>query len=130
MRYLVTVLCALTLLVALPQRVAAQTDHEGPTSAALVVHAKRPLPPQLMLRASYYYYVDPVCPSGVRYGKCAKTHAAQTPAEQSHKPAEQSHKKKSLSRGAKAGIAVGVIVGATLIGVGIGVAVWSANFEL
>jgi len=58
MRYLVTVLCALTLLVALPQRVAAQPDHEGPTSAALVVHAKSPLPPQLMLRASYYLYLD------------------------------------------------------------------------
>jgi hypothetical protein len=58
MRYLVTLLCALTLLVALPQRVAAQTGEEAATSAALAVHAKHHLPPQFMLRASYYLYLD------------------------------------------------------------------------
>jgi hypothetical protein len=58
MRYLFALLCALTLWVALPQRVAAQTGEEAATSAALAVHAKYHLPPQLMLRASYYLYLD------------------------------------------------------------------------
>ena len=58
MRYLVCLLCALTLLVALPQRVAAQTGEEAATSAASAVHARHHLPRQLMLRASYYLYLD------------------------------------------------------------------------
>lgn len=58
MRYLISLLCALTLLVALPERVAAQTDEEAATSAAPAVHAKYHLPPQFMLRASYYLYLD------------------------------------------------------------------------
>ena len=58
MRYLVPLLCALTLLVALPQRVAAQTGEKAATSAASAVHARHHLPRQLMLRASYYLYLD------------------------------------------------------------------------
>jgi hypothetical protein len=58
MRYLVALLCALMLLVALPQRVAAQIGEEAATSAALAVRAKYHLLPQLMLRASYYLYLD------------------------------------------------------------------------
>ena len=58
MRYLVPLLCALTLLVALPQRVAAQTGEKAATSAASAVHASHHLPRQLMLRASYYLYLD------------------------------------------------------------------------
>ena len=58
MPYLISLLCALTLLVALPERVAAQTDEEAATSAAPAVHAKYHLPPQFMLRASYYLYLD------------------------------------------------------------------------
>jgi hypothetical protein len=58
MRYLVTLLCVLALLVALPQRVAAQTSAKATTSAASAVHVRHHLPRQLMLRASYYLYLD------------------------------------------------------------------------
>jgi hypothetical protein len=58
MRYLVSLLCALTLLVASLQRVAAQTGEKAATSAASAVHARHHLPRQLMLRASYYLYLD------------------------------------------------------------------------
>jgi len=58
MRYLVGFMCVLALLVALPQRVAAQTGEKAATSAASAVHARHHLPRQLMLRASYYLYLD------------------------------------------------------------------------
>jgi hypothetical protein len=119
MRYVLGLVCALSVLVAVPQRVAAQTGHERPASAPVFIHAKRPPLPQFILRASYYY-VDQVCPVGERYGRCAKPQATEA-------PANQSHEKKKLSRGAKAGIAVGVIAGATLIGLGVGAAVGLSN---
>ena len=49
------VICVLAGLLAWPQKVAAQTGEEAPTSAALAVHAAHHLPPQLILRASYFY---------------------------------------------------------------------------
>ena len=45
-------------LVALPLSVNAQAGEEAPTSAAVAVHTKYRLPPQLMLRASYHLYLD------------------------------------------------------------------------
>ena len=58
MRYLVGVLCGLMLLVALPQRVAAQAGEEAVPKVALAIYTQHRLPPQLMLRASYYLYLD------------------------------------------------------------------------
>ena len=58
MRYFVSLLFALALLVTLPQRVPAQTGEEATMSAASAVHAKHKLPPRLMLRPSYYLYLD------------------------------------------------------------------------
>ena len=52
------VLFVLAGLLAWPQSVAAQTGEQAPAKAALAIHAKYRLAPQLMLRASYYYYVD------------------------------------------------------------------------
>ena len=57
MRYLVGFVCLL-VLVASPLSASAQAGEEAATSAALAVHAKYYLPPQLMLRASYYLYLD------------------------------------------------------------------------
>jgi predicted nucleic acid-binding Zn ribbon protein len=58
MPYLVGVLCGLMLLVALPQRVAAQAGEEAVPKVALAIYTQHRLPPQLMLRASYYLYLD------------------------------------------------------------------------
>ena len=58
MRYLAGCTLVLVALVALPQSVAAQTVEEAPASAALSIHAPHRLPPQLMLRASYFYYFE------------------------------------------------------------------------
>jgi hypothetical protein len=60
MRFLVA--CMFAGLLALPLRTKAQVDQEGtipePTNGALFVHGRGFLPPQLMLRASYYLYLD------------------------------------------------------------------------
>lgn len=55
MPYLVALAFAVAVL---PLSVGAQTRKEAPTSAAVAVHGKSALPPQLMLRASYYLYLD------------------------------------------------------------------------
>jgi hypothetical protein len=52
MRYLVV--CVLAGLLAQPQSVAAQTGEEAPANAGAAVHAHH-LPPQFMLRTSYFY---------------------------------------------------------------------------
>ena len=125
MRYLV--LCALAGLLAWPQSVAAQTGEEGATSTGLAIHAQHRLPPQLMLRASYYSYldVDPLratTVSGAASEPALKLEGDSagvevTPTEQTSQP------RKGLSGGAKAGIAVGVILGVGLaVGAGVGVA--------
>jgi hypothetical protein len=93
--------------------VAAQAGGEAPSKAALAIHAKDHLPPQLMLRASYYYLPE---------------HLEQRRPGHQHKKAasEQSRENQKLSGGAKAGIAVGVILVVGLgVGVGVGVAVSS-----
>jgi len=45
-------------MVALPVTANAQAGEEGATSTGLAIHVRRPLPPQLMLRASYHLYLD------------------------------------------------------------------------
>jgi hypothetical protein len=166
MRCFVTLLCVLTLLVALPQRVEAQTSEEAATSAALAVHAKYHLPPQLMLRASYYLYLDAAA--------AADTEAASDQtgpnAEQPGEPTEPTRsrlerwhpeafedpskpttmpvyvdpvtgtplavtgstapptEKQERSPGAKAGVAVGIILGVGLVVVGIGAAAVAASW--
>ncbi|KPK66663.1 MAG: hypothetical protein AMS21_01750 [Gemmatimonas sp. SG8_38_2] len=54
MRYSIGLLLAL----ALPHSVAAQTGKQAPAKAAPSIHVQHHLPPQLMLRASYYLYLD------------------------------------------------------------------------
>jgi len=170
MRCLVTLLCALTLLVALPQRVAAQTGEEAATSAALAVHAKYHLPPQLMLRASYYLYLDAAADTeatsdqtepnadkpqtaqadgGVATSESNLEEPVSAPAPGSEVPDIDTLSERSIehyetesekrgrqrgtgerSRGAKAGIAIGVILGVGLVSVGIAAAVVAATFEL
>ena len=96
-------------LVALPLRAKAQVDQEGtipkPTSAALFVHGRGFLPPQLMLQARYYYDVD-VDPLGAQ--------PTGEPATEAGQP------KKRLSRGAR--IAIGVTVPIVVLGAGVGIA--------
>ena len=125
MRYLV--ICVLAGLLAWPQSVAVQTGEEAPANPGLAIHAQHRLPPQLMLRASYYSYLDVDPPSAATVSGAASEPALKlegdsagvevTPTEQTSQP------RKGLSGGAKAGIAVGVILGVGLaVGVGVGVA--------
>ena len=62
MRYLLSLVCVVAM-VASPMSASAQGGEAGPTSAPLVVHSF--LPPQLMLRASYYLYLDADVDKGV-----------------------------------------------------------------
>ena len=164
MRYLVTLLCVLALLVALPQRVAAQTSAKATTSAASAVHVRHHLPPQLMLRASYYLYLDAAAAADTEAASDQTEPNAEQPGEPTEptrsrlerwhpeafddpsKPtsmpvyvdpltgtpvaAPPTEKKKERSPGAKAGIAVGVILGVGLVGIGIGAAAVAASFSL
>ena len=108
MRYLVGFAFVLAL-VALPLRAKAQVDQEGtiskPTRAALFVHGRGFMPPQLMLRVSYYYDVD-VDPLGAQPTREPATEAGQP--------------KKRLSRGAR--IAIGVTVPIVVLGAAVGIA--------
>ncbi len=61
---LVGVLCGLVLLVALPQRVTAQAGEEAVPKVAVAIHTHHRLPPQLMLRVSYYLYLDAYADNG------------------------------------------------------------------
>ncbi len=169
MRYLVILLCALTLLVALPERVAARAGEEAATSAAPAVHARYRLPPQFMLRASYYLYLDAAADAeaasdqtepnaekpksaqadaGVATSESNLEGPVSSPAPASEVPdidtlsqrsiehyeteSEKSGKQRGTegrSRGAKAGIAVGVILGVGVVAVGIGAAVAVASIK-
>ena len=166
MRWLVTLLCVLPLLVALPQRAAAQTSEEAATSAARPVHAKHHLPPQLMLRASYYLYLDAAAAADTE----AASDQAGPNAEQPGEPTEPTRSRlerwhpeafdepskptsmpvyvdpatgmplaepgypapptetKKRSPGAKAGIAIGVILGVGGVGAAIAAAAVIPNF--
>ena len=166
MRCFVTLLCVLTLLVALPQRVAAQASEETATSAARAVHAKYHLPPQLMLRASYYLYLDAAAAADTEAASGQTgPNAEQTgePTEPTRSRLERWHpeafedpskptsmpvyvdpvtgaplagpgstapptEKQERSPGAKAGVAVGIILGVGLVVVGIGAAAVAATW--
>ncbi len=101
-------------------------------------HAKYHLPPQLMLRASYYLYLDADAETGATSDQTepnAKEPASEhTPEEPTLElkldaagvqvtPTQEVQQTKQRSRGAKAGIAVGVTLGVGLIvGVAVGLA--------
>ena len=171
MRYLVGFGLALAL-VAFPMSVNAQ-GAEGASkqaSAASFVHGGGLLPPQLMLRVSYYLYLDADADTGATSdqtepnaeepksaqadGEVATSESnleepVSSPAPGTEAPdidtlsqrAIEHHEIQSAqsgrqggtgsrSRGAKAGIAVGVILGVGLVGVGIGAAVAMSNWEM
>ena len=58
MRYLVSFVCVLAGLAALPLSASAQAGEEAVPKVALAIHTQHRLPPQLMLRVSYYLYLD------------------------------------------------------------------------
>ena len=58
MRYLLGFLFLSAPLVTLAQSVGAQAGEEAVPKLALAIHTQHRLPPQLMLRASYYLYLD------------------------------------------------------------------------
>jgi hypothetical protein len=58
MRYLFGFVCVLSLLLAWPLSVGAQGGEEGVPKVALAIDTQHRLPPQLMLRLSYYLYLD------------------------------------------------------------------------
>ncbi len=58
MRYLVGFVCVLAALAALPLSASGQAGKEALPKVALAIHTQHRLPPQLMLRASYYLYLD------------------------------------------------------------------------
>jgi hypothetical protein len=168
MRFLGT--CVLVGLLASPQSVAAQVVDGAATSkqasAGLVVHAHIPLPPQLMLRSSYFLYLDtdadtdaasdqtepnaqePKSGQAAEEGAIPPEEPVSSPAPGTEVPDLETLSHRSIehyesqsaksgkkggtgkrSRGAKAGIAVGVIVGVGLVGFGIGAAVAVSNME-
>ena len=103
---LVSVPCVLTLLAAFPASGSAQAGEETETSEpSLQERVSEPAPeePALELKLD---------DAGVQVT-----------------PTEESQQTKQRSRGAKAGIAVGVIVGVGLVGFGIGAAVAISNWE-
>jgi hypothetical protein len=163
-----------------------QDVEEAPPSAGFILHAKNPLPPQFMLRASSYLYLDADAgtdaTSDQTESNAEESTSAQaaeqgaSPAPKTEEPgqstqpspsrlerwhpeafvdptakpeatkpaltleldsadlkvtptAPQQTQKKERSRGAKAGIAVGVILGVGLVGFGIGAAVAVSNME-
>ena len=178
MRYLVGFGLALAL-VAFPMSVNAQ-GAEGASkqaSAASFVHGGGLLPPQLMLRVSYYLYLDADADTGATSdqtepnaeepksaqadGEVATSESnleepVSSPApgtevpdidtlsqrasehfeiqrkhyESQRAPSGRQGGTGGRSRGAKAGIAVGVILGVGLVGVGIGAAVAMSNWEM
>jgi hypothetical protein len=138
MRY--AMICVFASLLVWPQRVAAEIGEEAPTKSSLTVHAQHHLPPQLMLRASYYYllddsrlerwhpeaFKDPSSPAGEPALKLEGDSAGVevTPTEGTAQPS------KGLSRGGR--IAVGVIVPLAVVGIVIGAAMVASikNMEL
>ncbi len=172
MPYLVGVLCGLMLLVALPQRVAAQAGEEAVPKVALAIYTQHRLPPQLMLRASYYLYLDADADNGATSdqtepnaeepksaqadGEVATSESnldepVSSPAPGTEAPDIDTLSQSAIehyeiqsaqsaqsgrqggtgrrSRGAKAGIAVGVILLGAGLGFGIAAAVVMSNWE-
>ena len=119
MRYLVV--CVLAGLLAWPRSVGAQAGEGTPTNAGFVIHAQHHLPPQLMLRASHFYYVYPGCPFGERGGKCAEPTApsAQTPLD----------RQRASVRRARSGLIGSSIVLAAGGGIIAGTIVATRNYE-
>jgi len=58
MRYLFGFLCVSALVGTLPQSASAQAGEEAAPKVALAIRTQHRLPPQLMLRAGYYLYLD------------------------------------------------------------------------
>jgi hypothetical protein len=171
MRYLLGFLFVSAPLVTLAQSVDAQTGEEAVTKLALAMHTQHRLPPQLMLRASYYLYLDadadnsaasdqgessPEQPKSARAdgevtspesnleeslsSPAPGTEAPdidtlsqraienyETQSAQTHTQGRRRRGTGGRSRGAKAGIAVGVIVGVGLLVFGIAAAVAVSN---
>ena len=169
MRYLIGFVLVLAL-VASSLSVSAQAGEEAVPKVALAIHTQHRLPPQLMLRASYYLYLDADADNGAMSdqtepnaeepksaqadGEVATSESnleepVSSPAPATEVPDIDTLSQRSIehyeiqsaqsgrpggtgsrSRGAKAGIAVGVILGVGLVAVGIGAAVVAATFEL
>ena len=130
-------------LLAWPQSVAAQAGEEAPANPGLAIHVQHHLPPQLMLRASYYLYLDtdadtdatsdqsePNAEKPVSESVPEKPalelkldHAGVEVAPTAHPTAGES--KQATNRNGRAiGIGVGVTVAIVLaVGVGVGVSV-------
>ena len=177
MRYLVSFVCVLAGLAALSLSASAQAGEEAVPKVALAIHTQHRLPPQLMLRASYYLYLDADADNGATSdqtepnaeepksaqadGEVATSESnleepVSSPApgtevpdidilsqrasehyeirrahyESQRAPSGRQGGTGGRSRGAKAGIAVGVILGVGLVGVGIGAAVAMSNWEM
>ena len=170
MRYLVSFVCVLAGLAALPLSASAQAGEEAVPKVALAIHTQHRLPPQLMLRVSYYLYLDADADNGATSdqtepnaeepksaqadGEVATSESnleepVSSPAPATEVPDIDTLSQRSIehyevqsaetgrqggtgsrSRGAKAGIAVGVILGVGLVGIGIGAAVAMSNWEL
>ena len=58
MRYLLGFMCVVAALLASPLSATGQAGEEAVPKVALAVQTQHRLPPQLMLRASYYLYLD------------------------------------------------------------------------
>ena len=147
MRYLVSFVCVLAGLAALPLSASAQAGEEAVPKVALAIHTQHRLPPQLMLRASYYLYLD--ADAEVATSESNLEEPVSSPAPATEVPDIDTLSQRSIehyeiqsaqsgtqggtgsrSRGAKAGIGVGVILGVGLVGIGIGAAVVMSNWEL
>jgi hypothetical protein len=130
MRVWIGFVVAVALVVA---PVGAKAEEAAGTSGASAAHAKHRLPPQLMLRTTYFLYLD----AG------ADTEASEVPdidtlsqraienyeiqSAQSYAQRGKQGSTGERSRGAKAGIAVGVVLGVGLVCFGIGAAVAVSN---
>ena len=113
MQDLVSFVLALAI-VASPLIVSAQEGKEAPATAALPIHTTSHVPPQLMLRASYLL--------GDSEPKSASAPALKLEGSSSGvevTPTEETQNKKERSPGAKAGIAIGVILGVSAVAVGV-----------
>jgi hypothetical protein len=169
MRQLFGFLCVCALAGTLPQSASAQAGEEAVPNVALAIHTQHRLPPQLMLRASYYLYLDADADHGATSdqtepnaeepksaqadGEVATSESnleepVSSPAPGTEVPDIDTLSQRAIehyeiqsaqsgrqggtgsrSRGAKAGIAVGVILGVGLVGIAIGAAVVMSNWE-
>jgi hypothetical protein len=148
MRYWIGLVVAVALVVSAP-RVSAQTSEEPGTHAAVGVHAISHAPPQLMLRASYFYDVGPDPLGGPPHANgptplvgfalalawvTSPLSVGAQPVEedslsswQSEEPTtvtEEGQPRKRLSKRAR--IAIGVTVPIVVVGVGVGAGLGAA----